>query len=82
VVHRRENIRSSDTLLEVKETKRQEHVRLQKRTDALKREHEGLSLDRQPFNQTAHNGHTAHLRRHLDDLKKHRARSADKKLPR
>lgn len=56
------------------ETRREEHQRLQKRTDELKQEHEDLSLDRTPFNQSDHDEHTADLRKHAEDLKDHRDR--------
>ena len=56
------------------ETKRDEHQRLQKRTDQLKHEHEDLALDRTPFNQADHDEHTAELRQHSKDLKEHRER--------
>ena len=54
------------------EDTRDEHQRLQKRTEELMHEHEGLSLDRTPFNQADHDEHTSELRKHADDLKKHR----------
>lgn len=54
------------------EDNRDEHRRLQKRTEELKQDHEGLSLDRTPFNQADHDQHTSELRKHADDLKKHR----------
>jgi hypothetical protein len=56
------------------ETKRDEHKRLQDRTDALKKEHAGLSRDRAPFDQADHDEHTEHLRKHKDDLAKHQRR--------
>jgi hypothetical protein len=56
------------------ETKGEEHRRLQERTEELKHEHEGLSLDRAPFNQADHDEHTSELRKHAEDLKKHRER--------
>ena len=59
------------------ETKRQEHSRLRKRTDKLKKEHAGLGLDRKPFDQTEHDDHTAALKEHQDDLARHRARRSD-----
>jgi hypothetical protein len=62
----------------VAETKREEHTRLQRRTDALKQEHEGLSRDRTPFNQADHDQHTDHLRTHKADLVKHQRRENDR----
>jgi hypothetical protein len=56
------------------ETKGEEHKRLQARTDALKKEHAGLSLDRTPFDQAAHDEHTERLRKHKNDLAKHQRR--------
>ena len=56
------------------ETKRDEHQRLQKRTDELKDDHDGLALNRTPFNKADHDEHTADLRKHSDDLKEHRRR--------
>ena len=56
------------------ETKRDEHQRLQKRTDELKHEHDALALDRTPFDKADHDEHTADLRKHSDDLKQHRRR--------
>lgn len=55
-----------------RQTSRDEHRRLQERTDELKHDHEELSLDRTPFNQAAHDEHSSELRKHADDLKKHR----------
>ena len=54
--------------------RREEHHRLQKRTDELKHEHDDLSLDRTPFNKADHDAHAAELRKHADDLKDHRER--------
>ena len=59
------------------ETKHQEHVRLQKRTDALKEEHEELGVDRHPYNQADHDAHSAALKQHKADLEQHRARPDD-----
>lgn len=56
------------------ETKREEHKRLQDRTDALKKEHADLSRERTPFDQADHDEHTEHLRKHKDDLTKHQHR--------
>jgi hypothetical protein len=58
-------------------TKQEEHDRLQKRTDQLKAEHEGLSRDRMPFNQADHDRHNKNLRKHKEDLAAHKNRSAD-----
>ena len=60
------------------ENKRQEHSRLQKKTDELKEEHAGLGLDRKRFDQTEHDDHTAALKEHKEDLARHRARRPDK----
>lgn len=59
------------------ETKRQEHSRLQKKTDQLKEEHAGLGLDRKPFDQAEHDDHTAKLKAHKADLARHRKRQSD-----
>jgi hypothetical protein len=59
------------------ENKRQEHSRLQKKTDKLKEEHAGLGLDRKPFDQAEHDDHTAKLKEHKDNLARHRARQSD-----
>jgi hypothetical protein len=56
------------------ETKRQEHSRLQKRTDELRQEHADLALDRKPFDQDEHDEHKAHLKKHKEDLTVHRGR--------
>ena len=56
------------------DTKRDEHHRLQKRTDELKQEHDDLALNRRPFNQADHDEHSAGLRKHAEDLKRHRKR--------
>ena len=56
------------------ETKRDEHHRLQKRTDELKHEHDDLALNRRPFNQADHDEHSAELRKHSAELKQHRKR--------
>jgi hypothetical protein len=61
----------------VAETKRAEHRRLQNRTDALKREHLGLSRERTPFNQRDHDRHAEHLHKHKTDLAKHQRRNND-----
>ena len=57
------------------ESRREEHERLQKRTEELKVEHEGLSRDRTPFNKADHDAHYANLRKHAGDLKDHRERA-------
>ena len=56
------------------ETKRDEHHRLQKRTDELKQEHDDLALNRTPFNKVDHDEHSADLRKHSEDLRQHRKR--------
>ena len=60
------------------ENKRQEHSRLQKKTDKLKEEHAGLGLDRKRFDQAEHDDHTAALKEHKEDLARHRARRPDR----
>lgn len=60
------------------ENKRQEHARLRKKTDQLKAEHAGLGLDRKPFDQIEHDDHTAALKKHKEDLARHRARPPDR----
>jgi hypothetical protein len=60
------------------ESKHAEHTRLQERTEALKKEHADLGVDRTPFNQADHDLHNAHLKKHRSDLAGHRARPADK----
>jgi hypothetical protein len=59
------------------ETKRDEHDRLQKRTDDLHDEHADLALDRTPYNQADHDLHNENLRKHLHDLADHKARPED-----
>ena len=59
------------------ETKRQEHERLQHRTDQLKKDHADLARDRTPFNQADHDRHTRNLRQHQRDLADHKARPED-----
>jgi len=56
------------------ETKRQEHLRLQRRTDELQREHAALSRRRAPFNQADHDKHSAALAEHKVILGVHKAR--------
>ena len=58
------------------ETKREEHERLQHRTDELKKEHADLALDRTPFDQADHDQHTKNLRQHQHDLARHKGRDA------
>ncbi len=60
------------------ENKRQEHSRLQKKTEKLKEEHAGLGRDRKPFDQGEHDDHTAKLKEHKNDLARHRARAPDR----
>jgi hypothetical protein len=59
------------------ETKREEHDRLQKRTEKLKQEHADLSRDRTPFNQADHDRHTDNLHQHKKDLAAHKGRKPD-----
>ena len=59
------------------ESKRQEHKRLQERTDQLSQEHSDLGLDRKPFDQDEHDVHKADLKKHKDDLTTHRKRGKD-----
>jgi DNA repair exonuclease SbcCD ATPase subunit len=59
------------------ETKRQEHERLQQRTDQLKKDHADLARVRAPFNQADHDRHTRNLRQHQHDLADHKARGDD-----
>jgi hypothetical protein len=56
------------------ESKRDEHERLQDRTDELASDHANLALDKTPFNKTDHDQHTANLRQHKEDLADHKAR--------
>jgi len=56
------------------ETKQQEHVRLQRRTEELKRQHAALSRRRAPFNQTDHDKHSVQLAVHKAILRAHKAR--------
>jgi len=59
------------------ETKREEHLHLQKRTDELKVEHAGLALDKTPYDQASHDHHKARLKELKDDLVRHRNRPDD-----
>jgi hypothetical protein len=52
-----------------------EHARLQKRTDALKTQHAGLSRAVRPFNQREHDRHKADLAEHKRNLGRHRTRT-------
>jgi len=56
------------------ETKADAHTRLQKRTEALTREHAALSKDRAPFNQADHDRHSDNLREHKEQLAAHKKR--------
>ena len=56
------------------ESRRDEHDRLQKRTDELKEEHAALDRDRVPFDQGDHDRHGEDLREHGEDLRRHRRR--------
>jgi hypothetical protein len=57
-----------------RESRQEEHERLQKRTDELKRKHADLALDIAPFNKADHDEHTADLRKHHRDLEAHKHR--------
>jgi hypothetical protein len=59
------------------ESKRQEHRRLQKRTDVLKEEHAALGRDRKPFDKGEHDAHQADLKTHQKDLARHRKRKTE-----
>lgn len=59
------------------DTRREEHRRLQRRTDELKSEHADLSLDLRPFNQAEHDAHNAHLKKHQADLHRHQRRQGN-----
>jgi hypothetical protein len=59
------------------ETKREEHKRLQKRTDKLRKEHEELGVDRKPFDKEEHDRHRNDLQKHHDALSEHRERKPD-----
>ena len=61
------------------ETKREEHERLQRKTDELKQEHADLSLDVTPFDQADHDRHTDNLRAHQEDLTVHKTRQDNTK---
>jgi hypothetical protein len=56
-------------------TQREEHKRLQRRTDELKRDHAALSRDVQPFDKTQHDAHTADLKKHKADLRRHQKKT-------
>ena len=60
------------------ETKQEEHARLQRRTDELKREHEGLRRGVRAFDKGEHEEHIAALKEHKANLAHLRARPADK----
>jgi len=53
---------------------REEHLRLEQRTDELNREHAALSRRRVPFNQINHDKHSADLAEHKVILGAHKAR--------
>jgi len=61
------------------ETTREEHDRLQERTDELKQDHANLSRDLVPFDKADHDQHTSNLRDHQDDLAAHKLRQKDPK---
>ena len=56
------------------ESKREEHERLQQRTDELTGEHDALGLDRKGFSKAEHEAHSADLLKHKADLDRHRKR--------
>ena len=60
-----------------RESKRDEHSRLQRRTDELRRNHAALSRERVPFNKADHDPHTENLRQHRADLAEHKDRADD-----
>ena len=60
--------------LTMPETKRDEHECLQQRTNELKEEHSELALDRTPLNKADHDQHTERLKKHAEDLRRHRLR--------
>jgi hypothetical protein len=60
------------------ETKRDEHERLQKRTDELKEDHAALDRELTPFNQPDHDEHSANLRKHQGDLAAHKRRQHER----
>ena len=57
-----------------RETRQDEHARLQKRTDELNRDHADLALDVTPFNKADHDKHTADLQQHHLELEQHKQR--------
>jgi hypothetical protein len=57
-----------------RETRQDEHARLQGRTDELKLDHAALALDVTPFNKVDHDKHTADLQQHHRDLEQHKHR--------
>jgi hypothetical protein len=59
------------------ESKRDEHKRLQDRTDDLKEQHTNLDLGKTPFNQADHDQHKARLKKLKDDLARHKQRPDD-----
>ena len=59
------------------ESKRDEHERLQQRTNELTGEHDALALHRKRFSKAEHDDHSADLVRHKDDLDRHRKRPPD-----
>jgi hypothetical protein len=61
----------------VTETRSEEHDRLLKRTAELKDETAALSVRVTPFDPAEHRQLSADLRRHRDDLAKHRDRTVD-----
>jgi hypothetical protein len=59
------------------ESKRNEHTRLQHRTDDLEKEHEALNRDRKPFDKKEHDEHAEDLAKHKSALADHRRRVPD-----
>jgi len=55
-----------------RETRQEEHERLQERTAELKRDHADLALDITPFNKADHDKHTADLQQHHRELERHK----------
>jgi hypothetical protein len=59
------------------ETKREEHDRLQHRTEELRQDTADLSLEQTPFNEADHVRHRRNLADHKADLVAHRLRTDD-----
>ena len=60
-----------------RESKHEEHERLNERTGELQHDHDDLSLDRSPFNKADHDQHAADLREHRENLRIHKLRKED-----